>query len=126
MSQSPARPSPPPRWPVFLSIAAALLTMGLKFFAYFVTGSIGLFSDALESIINLVASVLALLALWYAARPPDEEHTYGHEKISYFSSGIEGMLIIMAAGAIAWQAIERLLDPQPLAKLGLGLMATTS
>ncbi len=110
-----------PSWPIQLSIVAAITTMGLKFAAYFLTGSVSLFSDALESIINLVAAVLAFVALWYAHVPPDEEHTYGHEKISYFSSGVEGMLILLAAASIAWQAVERLLNPQPLARLDLGL-----
>src|SRR5438270_359630 len=87
MSHLPPRVQPP-RWPILLSILAAVITLGLKFLAYFVSGSIGLLSDALESVINLVAAVLALVALWYAAQPPDPEHTYGHEKISYFSSGI--------------------------------------
>src|SRR5215207_4640524 len=92
-----------PSWPIQLSIAAALVTMALKFAAYFLTGSVSLFSDAFESIINLVAAVLAFVALWYAHQPPDEDHTYGHEKISYFSSGVEGMLILLAAVSIAWQ-----------------------
>lgn len=112
----------PPRWPILLSILAAVLTMGLKFIAFYLSGSVGLLSDALESIINLVASVLALVALWYAARPPDAEHTYGHEKISYFSSGIEGMLIIFAAVTIAWEAAMHLIAPQPLGRLDLGLI----
>lgn len=121
MSESALR-SQPPRWPILLSILAALLTMGLKFTAFYVSGSIGLLSDALESVINLVASVLALLALWYAARPPDAEHTYGHEKISYFSSGIEGMLILIAAATIAWEAVRHLFAPQPLEHLDIGLL----
>lgn len=113
-----------PRWPIALSILAALITLGLKFFAYFVSGSVGLLSDALESVINLVAAVLALVALWYAAQPPDQEHTYGHEKISYFSSGIEGILIIVAAVTIAWQAFDHFVYPQPLGHLDLGLLAS--
>lgn len=111
-----------PSWPIQLSIVAALATMALKFAAYFLTGSVSLFSDALESIINLVAAVLAFVALWYAHVPPDEEHTYGHEKISYFSSGVEGMLILLAAASIGWSAVERLIHPQPLARLDLGLI----
>lgn len=114
--------SQPPRWPILLSILAAVLTMGLKFTAYYVSGSVGLLSDALESVINLVASVLALLALWYAARPPDAEHTYGHEKISYFSSGIEGMLILIAAATIAWEAVRHLFAPHALDHLDTGLI----
>jgi cation diffusion facilitator family transporter len=123
MSQPPVRQTVP-SWPIVLSILAALLTLGLKFFAYLVSGSIGLLSDALESVINLVAAILAFVALWYAAQPPDSEHTYGHEKISYFSSGIEGMLILVAAASIAWQAVERLVFPQPLARLDLGLLSS--
>jgi len=96
----------------------------LKFAAWYVSGSVGLLSDALESVINLVASVLAFLALWYAARPPDAEHTYGHEKIAYFSSGIEGLLIFLAAGVIAWEAIHHLMRPQPLQKLDIGLICS--
>jgi len=110
-----------PSWPIQLSIAAAITTMALKFAAYFLTGSISLFSDALESIINLVAAVLAFVALWYSHVPPDEEHTYGHEKISYFSSGVEGMLILIAAASIAWQAVGRLLNPVSLESLDIGL-----
>ena len=121
MSESQQR-SQPPRWPIILSILAALLTMGLKFIAFSASGSIGLLSDALESVINLVASVLALLALWYAARPPDAEHTYGHEKISYFSSGIEGMLILIAAVTTAWEAVVHLFAPNPLNNLDIGLI----
>lgn len=112
----------PPRWPIVLSIIAAVTTMGLKFAGYFVSGSIGLLSDALESVINVVASVLAYLALWYGARPPDAEHTYGHEKIAYFSSGIEGALIIIAAGVILWEATYHLIVPKQLQQLDLGLM----
>lgn len=114
----------PPRWPILLSILAAVLTMGLKFAAYYVSDSVGLLSDALESVINLVASVLAFLALWYAARPPDAEHTYGHEKIAYFSSGIEGLLIFLAAGVIAWEAIHHLMRPKPLQQLDIGLICS--
>lgn len=109
------------RFPVILSIAAAIATIGLKFYAYWITSSVGLFSDAIESIVNLLASVTAFFCLWYAARPIDIDHTYGHEKIEYFSSGMEGMLILVAAGSIAWNAIDRLLHPQPLESLGIGL-----
>lgn len=104
-----------------LSIAAAIATMGMKATAWLLTGSVGLFSDAAESLVNLSAALMAFFAVWYAARPADAEHTYGHEKIEYFSSGMEGALIILAAGAIGWQALERCLNPQPLTELGLGL-----
>ncbi len=107
-----------------LSIAAAVLTIGLKFGAYLLTGSVGLFSDAAESVVNLVAAVAALWALLYAARPPDEEHAFGHDKAEYFSSGLESALILIAAGWIGVTAWDRLMDPQPLQNVGLGLSVT--
>jgi len=113
-------PTIPPRYPVVLSILAALLTLGMKAGAAWLTGSVGLLSDAAESLINLFAAVTAYLSLCYAARPIDESHTYGHEKIEYLSSGFEGVLIVVAAGGILWCAIERLVNPQPLEVLGLG------
>lgn len=106
---------------VWLSIAAALTTISLKSGAYFLTGSVGLLSDALESVVNLVAAVLTLVLLSLAARPPDEEHVYGHTKAEYFSSGIEGALILMAAASIGYTAIHRLLHPQMLDQIGVGL-----
>jgi cation diffusion facilitator family transporter len=107
-----------------LSIAAAVLTISLKLGAYLLTGSVGLFSDAAESAVNLVAAVAALWALIYAARPPDEEHAFGHNKAEYFSSGLESALIIFAAVWIGVTAWGRLIDPQPLANVGLGLSMT--
>jgi cation diffusion facilitator family transporter len=109
------------KYPILLSIAAALLTLALKSAAYFLTGSVGLFSDAVESVVNVAAAVTAYLSLHYAARPVDESHTYGHEKIEFFSSGLEGVLILIAAAGIAWYAVQRLIAPQPLQPLGLGL-----
>jgi cation diffusion facilitator family transporter len=109
------------RWYAVLSIVAAVLTIGLKLGAYLVTGSVGLFSDAAESVVNLVAAVAALWALIYAARPPDEEHAYGHNKAEYFSSGLESALILIAAVWIGTTAWGRLVDPQPLQNVGLGL-----
>jgi cation diffusion facilitator family transporter len=106
----------------WLSIAAALLTIGLKFAAYILTDSIGLLSDALESIVNLVGAVMALTMLSIAARPADEDHSYGHGKAEYFSSGVEGTLILFAAVAIGISAAHRLLLPKPLERIGLGLM----
>src|SRR5688500_167803 len=97
----------------WLSIGGALLTIGLKALAYWLTGSIGLLSDALESLVNLVAASVALAMLTIAARPADENHPYGHEKAEYFSSGLEGGLIVLAALTIAAAAVERLLNPQP-------------
>ena len=105
----------------WLSIAAAILTIGLKAVAYLLTGSVGLLSDALESVVNLVAAVVALVALTVAHREPDEEHAYGHEKAEYFAGGIEGGLILLAAASIAYAAIGRLLQPQPVEHAWLGL-----
>src|SRR5262249_62212175 len=99
------------RFPLLLSIGAAVLTVGLKGSAAWLTGSVGLLSDALESLINLAAATVAYLSLRYAARPVDASHTYGHEKIEYFSSGLEGGLILMAAAGIALAAGRRLLYP---------------
>jgi cation diffusion facilitator family transporter len=103
---------------------AAVLTIGLKLGAYFITGSVGLFSDAAESVVNLVAAVAALWALLYASRPPDEEHAFGHDKAEYFSSGLESALILIAAVWIGITAWDRLMDPQPLHNVGIGLSIT--
>jgi cation diffusion facilitator family transporter len=108
----------------WLSIVAAVVTIGLKLGAYYLTGSVGLFSDAAESVVNLVAAVAALWALTFAVRPPDEEHTFGHNKAEYFSSGLESALIIVAAAWIGITAWGRLLDPQPLQNVRLGLSVT--
>ncbi|MCS6839392.1 MAG: cation diffusion facilitator family transporter [Roseiflexus sp.] len=105
----------------WLSIAAAVVTIALKVGAYLVTGSVGLLSDALESLVNLAAAIIALIALTIAAQPPDEDHTYGHEKAEYFSSGIEGALILIAAVSIAFAAVQRILNPQPIEQPVLGL-----
>ncbi|HEV2147963.1 MAG TPA: cation diffusion facilitator family transporter [Longimicrobiaceae bacterium] len=104
-----------------ISIAAALATIGLKGGAYVLTGSVGLLSDALESLVNLVAAVVALIALSVAARPADEEHAYGHTKAEYFSSGFEGALVVVAAASILATAVPRLLDPRPIEEVGVGL-----
>lgn len=108
------------RFYALLSVGAALLTIGLKGGAYFLTGSVGLLSDAAESLVNLVAAIVATWALTYAAKPPDEEHAFGHYKAEYFSSGVEGALILVAAGSIAVAAWGRLQNPQPLEQLGIG------
>ena len=105
----------------WLSIAAAIGTMLLKSGAYLITGSVGLLSDALESLVNLVGALMALAMLSVAARPPDEDHAYGHSKAEYFSAGAEGALIVIAAVSIAVAAIDRLLHPQPIQQVGLGL-----
>ncbi len=112
------------RSPVFyagLSIVTSIFTIVVKFSAYFLTGSVGLLSDALESFVNLAAALVALATLSYAHSGADEDHNFGHEKAEYFSSGIEGALIFVAAGAIVWSALPRLLAPQPLEQVGLGL-----
>ncbi len=105
----------------WLSIAAAIVTIAMKSLAYALTGSVGLLSDALESLVNLVAALMALWMLVLAARPADEDHAYGHTKAEYFSSGVEGALILLAAASICWTAVERLQHPQPLEKVGFGL-----
>jgi cation diffusion facilitator family transporter len=105
----------------WLSIAAALLTIGLKATAYLVTGSVGLLSDALESVVNLVAALMALAMLTVAARPPSELHPFGYSKAEYFSSGVEGALVLLAAASIVWTAVPRLFSPVPLDHVGLGL-----
>jgi cation diffusion facilitator family transporter len=105
----------------WLSIAAALVTISLKAGAYLLTGSVGLLSDALESVVNLVAAVVALVALSVAAREPDEERAYGYQKAEYFASGTEGALILVAAAGIIWAAADRLLFPVALEAVGLGI-----
>lgn len=105
----------------WLSITAAISTIVLKTYAYLLTDSVGLLSDALESIINLVAAIIMLFVLHIAAQPPDEKHPYGHEKIEYFSSGAEGVMILLAAISIGMTAWERLVTPQPLQQLDLGI-----
>ena len=112
----------------WLSIAAALATITLKTLAWWLTGSVGLLSDALESIVNLAAALLALTMLRVAASPPDENHPYGFSKAEYFAAGIEGALIVLAAAGILASAIPRLVEPQPIqaALLGLALSAAAS
>ncbi|MCA9960806.1 MAG: cation transporter [Anaerolineales bacterium] len=108
----------------WLSIGTAVLTIGLKFTSYLLTGSVGLLSDALESGVNLVAAIIALIALTVAGRPPDDEHTYGHDKAEYFSSGVEGVLIVIAAVTIAASAMQRLVHLQPLEQVGIGVIVS--
>jgi cation diffusion facilitator family transporter len=105
----------------WLSIAAAIATIGLKAVAYLLTGSVGLLSDAIESVVNLLGATIALLMLSVAANPPDFEHPYGHDKAEYFASGVEGTLIVIAAISIGVAAAGRLLQPQPLEQIGLGV-----
>jgi len=112
----------------WLSVAAALATIGLKTWAWQVTGSVGLLSDALESLVNLAAALLALSMLRLAASPPDAAHPYGRYKAEYFASGIEGALIVLAAASIAWAAVPRLAAPQPIEApwLGIGISLVAS
>lgn len=105
----------------WLSIATALATMGLKATAYVLTGSVGLLSDALESGVNLIAAIIALISLSVAAQPPDAEHAYGHSKAEYLSSGFEGGLIMLAAVTIIVSAGERLIHPKPLQQIDVGM-----
>ena len=109
----------------WLSIAAALVTIILKLSAYFITGSVGLLSDAVESFVNLAAAGFALFAIKLAEKPPDEEHMYGHSKIEYFSSVFEGILILIAALAIGWTAIDRIIHPRDIEQAMLGLIIST-
>ena len=110
----------------WLSIAAAIATIVLKTAAYFITGSVGLLSDAIESGVNLIGGIMALAMLTVAARPADEDHAYGHSKAEYFSSGVEGTLILVAAVSIAVAAVERLLHPRPLEAIGMGLLISVA
>ncbi len=105
----------------WLSVLTAIVIILLKVGAYWLTGSIGFLSDALESGANIIAAVITLVALTVAARPPDQEHTFGHSKAEYLSSGAEGTLILVASVVIVVQAVQRLFDPQPLAQVGLGV-----
>ncbi len=105
-----------------LSVATSLATLALKFGAYFLTGSVSLYSDALEAFVNLGAGLVALGALTLAARPPDERHAYGHDKVEYLSSGVEGTLILIAAALIVVAAWRRLFEPQPIEHLSYGLV----
>lgn len=110
----------------WLSIAAAILTMALKLTAWRLTGSVGLLSDALESLVNLGGAVMALLMLRIAMQPPDSDHAYGHSKAEYFSSGFEGMLILIAGGLIIWQAVPGLFHPHVLQQAWIGLTVSAA
>jgi cation diffusion facilitator family transporter len=121
-----AKPVPPSLTKfAWLSIAAALVTIALKSGAYLLTGSVGLLSDAAESGVNLIAAVVALVALHAAARPADENHNFGHGKAEYFSAGIEGLMIFVAAGFILVTSVQRFLHPSALESVGLGLAIST-
>ncbi|WP_407568314.1 cation diffusion facilitator family transporter [Arsenicicoccus dermatophilus] len=118
---TPAAPARDLRRYAWLSIAAAIVTIALKAGAWLVTGSVGLLSDAAESIVNLVAAVVALVALTVAAQPADDDHHFGHSKAEYFSAAVEGLMIFIAAGVILVTSVERFLHPQPLENVGVGL-----
>ncbi len=117
-----------PRRLLMASVVVAVLTITLKTGAWWITGSVGLLSDAMESFVNLASAIFALVMVTVAAQPPDEAHPYGHHKAEYFSSGFEGILIIGAAVGIIWAASGRLFEPQPLEQLdwGLGLSLASS
>lgn len=111
---------------VWVAIAAAVVTIALKLVAWRLTGSVGLLSDAAESVVNLVAATIALITIRWASRPPDEEHMYGHEKAEYFSAVLEGALIVVAAAGIVWVAVDRLLHPRPLADVDVGIAVSAA
>jgi cation diffusion facilitator family transporter len=124
MSLSSSAQHIPPQVLLRWSVAVAAVTIALKTLAWWLTGSVGLLSDAMESIVNLASAAFALLMVRIAARPPDEDHPYGHHKAEYFSAGFEGLMIMVAAVAIAWAAILRFRAPQPLEQVGIGLLVS--
>ena len=111
-----------PKRLLWASVAVALITIALKTLAWWLTDSVGLLSDAMESLVNLASAMFGLLMVTVAEAPPDEDHPYGHHKAEYFSSGFEGILIIVAGLGILWAAGHRVFDPQPLEQVGLGLV----
>jgi cation diffusion facilitator family transporter len=125
MKNKPENPVPLTRY-AWLSIIAALVTITMKYTTYLLTGSVGLLSDALESLVNLAAAVVALLVLKLISRPANDEYTFGYSKAEYFSSGFEGGMILLAAGAIIFTALPRLINPVPLEQLGLGLVISVA
>jgi cation diffusion facilitator family transporter len=110
---------------MLLSLVAALVTIGLKGFAALLTGSVGFLSDALESVVNLVAAIVAIIALRVADRPADESHDFGHGKAEYLSALVEGAMIFLAAGAIIWTSVDRLIHPVAVERAGVGLLLST-
>ena len=111
---------------MWLSLVAALLTMGLKALAALITGSVGFLSDALESSVNLVAAIVAIIALRVAEKPPDHDHDFGHGKAEYLSALVEGTMIFVAAAAIVWTSVDRLIHPVAIERAGIGLVLTTA
>ena len=118
---TPSSQLPSPKALLWASVVVAIMTITLKTLAWYITDSVGLLSDAMESFVNLASAIFALMMVTIAQRPADEEHPYGHHKAEYFSSGFEGILIIAAAMGIIWAAGHRLFDPQPLQAVGYGL-----
>ena len=110
-----------PKTLLWASVVVAIITILLKTLAWYITDSVGLLSDAMESFVNLASAIFALVMVTVAQQPADEEHPYGHHKAEYFSSGFEGILIMGAAAAIIWAAAHRIFDPQPVEDLGWGL-----
>ena len=110
----------------WLSVAAAIVTIVMKFSGYLVTGSVGLLSDAAESLVNLVAAVVAVVVLKVIAKPADRDHEFGHSKAEYFSAGLEGAMILVASGFIIAASIGRLMNPQPIDQIGLGLVLSVA
>ena len=110
-----------PKRLLMASAVVAVFTIVLKTLAWYITDSVGLLSDAMESLVNLASAVFGLVMVTIAARPADEDHPYGHHKAEYFSSGFEGILIIVAALGICWAAVNRLIEPQPITQVGWGL-----
>ena len=110
-----------PKRLLWTSVLVALITIGIKTLAWWLTDSVGLLSDAMESLVNLASAIFGLMMVTVAEMPPDEDHPYGHHKAEYFSSGFEGLLIIVAALGIVWAAGHRIFDPQPLEQVGWGL-----
>jgi cation diffusion facilitator family transporter len=124
MSLSSSAQHIPPQVLLRWSVAVAAVTIALKTLAWWLTGSVGLLSDAMESIVNLASAAFALLMVRIAARPADEDHPYGHHKAEYFSAGFEGLMIMVAAVGIAWAAFLRFRAPQPLEQVGVGLLVS--
>lgn len=126
ISEAPPRHRPPDDLSRFawLSIAAAAVTILLKTLAWRITGSVGLLSDVAESLANLVAAIIALVALKVSIRPPDKNHPFGHSKAEYFSAGAEGMMIFIAAAVIMYTAVQRFIHPRPIEDVGIGLLVS--
>ncbi|MFM7026662.1 MAG: cation diffusion facilitator family transporter [Limnohabitans sp.] len=115
-----------PKRLLLASVVVATITIALKTLAWWLTDSVGLLSDAMESLVNLASAMFGLLMVTVAEQPPDEDHPYGHHKAEYFSSGFEGLLIVVAALGIVWAAGHRIFDPQPLEKVGWGLVLSVA